>query len=156
MPKISFLTVIGPLTIAEEGGAVRSILFMDDGSEGHSDLLDEASAQVRAFLDGRLRRFDLPILYDGGEFFMRAWDAMLRIPYGEAQTYGDIASKAGYPRAARAVGMACNRNPLPLIIPCHRVVGANGWIGGFGGGLDIKRKLLEIEGTSRPDFPLAF
>ncbi len=102
--------------------------------------------QVEEYCAGKRRTFDLPYRFAGGAPFERTiWEAMARIPFGETVTYGALAKDAGDPNAARAVGVACNRNPLPLIVPCHRVVGAGGALVGFGGGLPLKRALLDFE-----------
>lgn len=102
--------------------------------------------QVEDYCAGRRKDFDLRYRFDGGSDFERAiWEAMARIPYGETVTYGTLAKQAGDAGAARAVGVACNRNPLPLVVPCHRVVGAGGALVGFGGGLPLKRALLDFE-----------
>jgi methylated-DNA-[protein]-cysteine S-methyltransferase len=100
------------------------------------------------FAAGR-RAFDLPLALDGTPFQQRVWAALQEIPYGRTATYGEIASGMGHPSAARAVGMANNRNPIAIIVPCHRVVGSNGALVGYGGGLDRKRPLLELEAGVR-------
>jgi methylated-DNA-[protein]-cysteine S-methyltransferase len=108
--------------------------------------LAAAVDQLGAYFAGDLTEFDLPLSVPGGSDFERAvWAAMREIPYGQMRTYGEIAAETGDPGAARAVGVACNRNPLPLVVPCHRVVGAGGKLVGFGGGLPRKRFLLELE-----------
>ena len=111
---------------------------------------DDAIAPVREQVDeycaGLRRSFDLRYRFDGGSNFERTiWEAMTRIPFGETASYGALAKEAGDATAARAVGAACNRNPIPLIVPCHRVVGADGALVGFGGGLPLKRALLDFE-----------
>jgi methylated-DNA-[protein]-cysteine S-methyltransferase len=121
--------------------------------QAHPDaVLAEAVRQLRAYLDGQLTDFDLPLSVRRGEAFERAvWDEIARIPYAETRTYGEVATATGDgdPLAARAVGVACNRNPLPIVVPCHRVVGAGGKLVGFGGGLHRKRFLLELEAGVR-------
>jgi methylated-DNA-[protein]-cysteine S-methyltransferase len=112
----------------------------------HPAPLDAAVAELRAYFAGGLTEFTVPLAAPGGSDFERAvWERIARIPYGEMVTYGEIATGLGDVGAARAVGTACNRNPLPVIVPCHRVVGAGGKMVGFGGGLPRKRVLLEIE-----------
>lgn len=112
--------------------------------------LAAALAQLSSYFAGELTTFDLPLSVTGGSDFERAvWAAIADIPYAEMRTYGEIAADVGDPSAARAVGVACNRNPLPLIVPCHRVVGAGGKLVGFGGGLPRKRFLLELEARVR-------
>lgn len=113
-------------------------------------LLDEALTQLRAYFAGELTDFDLPLSVTGGSPFERAvWQAIAAIPYAQMRTYGEIAADVGAPDGARAVGVACNRNPLPVVVPCHRVVGAGGKLVGFGGGLPRKRFLLALEARVR-------
>ena len=103
--------------------------------------------QLDEYFSGRRRVFDLPLCLHGTGFQLAVWNAMRRIAYGEVRTYGEVAWMAGYPRAARAVGNACNRNPVLLLVPCHRVVASDG-IGGFAHRTDIKRALLRLEGNT--------
>ena len=111
-----------------------------------SELLVETQDQLKAYFAGERTSFELPLSVRGGSEFERAvWNQLSRIPYGEMQTYGDVAKAVGDVGAARAVGVACNRNPLPIVVPCHRVVGAGGKMVGFGGGIPRKRHLLELE-----------
>lgn len=118
------------------------------GTSDLAPLLRKAQRQLRAYLTGKRRSLDLPIDLAGGTPFQRrVWRAARRIPYGRARSYGWIAAKVGGKRYARAVGAALRANPLPLIVPCHRVVAPDGSLGGFSGGLAIKRKLLVLEGT---------
>jgi methylated-DNA-[protein]-cysteine S-methyltransferase len=107
----------------------------------------DAIAQLRAYFAGELRTFELPLAPHGTPFQRRVWDALLAIPYGTTTTYGRLAQQLGDPRAVRAVGLANGRNPIPIIIPCHRVIGANGSLIGYGGGLERKQWLLEREGA---------
>jgi methylated-DNA-[protein]-cysteine S-methyltransferase len=110
---------------------------------------DDAFALVRQQLDeyfaGTRRTFELPLLMDGGAFEKRVWGELLAIPYGETASYGEIAERVGNPAAARAVGLANGRNPIAVIVPCHRVIGADGSLTGYGGGLERKRLLLDLE-----------
>ena len=108
--------------------------------------MNRICVQVEEYLSGERRVFDLPLKPEGTEFQRKVWNALLTIPYGETKSYKDIAVQIENPKGCRAVGMANNRNPIPIIIPCHRVIGANGSMVGYGGGLDIKVKLLELEG----------
>lgn len=108
-------------------------------------LLDAAAGQIIAYLRGRLTDFDLPLSLTGTRFRQQAWTIMRTIPYGETCTYGEIARELGNDGLARAVGGAANANPVPLVIPCHRVVGAHGRLTGFAGGLTMKKYLLELE-----------
>ena len=113
---------------------------------GRDDLLTDVERQFKEYFAGELTEFRVQLSVRTGSAFERAvWDQLSRIPYGEMQTYGEVAKAVGDSGAARAVGVACNRNPLPVIVPCHRVVGAGGKMVGFGGGIPRKRHLLELE-----------
>lgn len=119
--------------------------FLPRGIEDEAAVAD-VRAQVEEYCAGNRRSFDLTVLPQGGSEFERAvWTAMTQIPFGETVTYGAIAKSLGDPNAARAVGLACNSNPIPLVVPCHRVIGAGGALVGFGGGLPLKRALLDFE-----------
>lgn len=117
-----------------------------------------AIGQLGEYFAGRRHRFDLPLAPRGTEFQRRVWRALTEIPYGTTIAYGELARRIGQPGASRAVGLANGANPLPIVVPCHRVIGANGSLTGFGGGLPIKRKLLALEGAApeRPTLPLIF
>jgi methylated-DNA-[protein]-cysteine S-methyltransferase len=110
-----------------------------------------AITQLNEYFAGERRRFDLPLAPRGTEFQRRVWRALTEIPYGKTTSYGDLARRIGKPSASRAVGLANGANPLPIIVPCHRVIGADGSLTGFGGGLPIKRKLLAIESATREE-----
>lgn len=111
-------------------------------------VLAEAAAELDAYLSGRLKHFTVPLNPRGTPFMRRVWDELRLIPYGATVNYKDVAARAGNPKAARAAGLANNRNPIPIFIPCHRVVGADGRLTGYRGGLDLKRRLLELEGLA--------
>ena len=134
----------------EKAGSGRNAAaWMPDTVNGElleTPLFRETKAQLDAYFAGRLKAFSLPLAPAGTEFQKKIWKLLQNIPYGTTRTYGEIAALAGDPKACRAVGMANNRNPLPILIPCHRVVGANGSLVGYGGGLDIKLRLLQLEG----------
>jgi methylated-DNA-[protein]-cysteine S-methyltransferase len=138
---------IGDLTLAvDETGLCRLHFGATDRPLGTDPLLTEAAEQLKAYFAGELQEFTLPLSVRGGSGFERAvWTQLTRIPYGEMQTYGDVARIVGDAGAARAVGTACNRNPIAIVVPCHRVVGAGGKMVGFGGGIPTKRHLLELE-----------
>jgi O-6-methylguanine DNA methyltransferase len=110
-----------------------------------SGLVALALDQIAEYLGGQRREFDLPLDLRGTDFQRRMWAAVAGIPYGQTRTYADIARAIGKPQAVRAVGAANGANPLPLVVPCHRVIGSDGSLTGYGGGLDVKRKLLEME-----------
>jgi methylated-DNA-[protein]-cysteine S-methyltransferase len=154
-------TPMGGLGVAVDGGGVCRVDFRGSPagpSEGppiddrplDDSLLGEAVAQLRRYFAGELTDFDLPLSITEGSPFERAvWRAIAAIPYAQMRTYGEIAADVGAPDGARAVGVACNRNPLPVVVPCHRVVGAGGKLVGFGGGLPRKRFLLALEARVR-------
>jgi len=148
---------MGDLSLAADGAALARVHFgRYEGDCAEDPLLSLAAAQFGEYFDGRRTEFDLPLADVGGSPFERAvWAALGTIPYGEMRTYGEIAKAVGDPTAARAVGVACNRNRLPVILPCHRVVGAGGKLVGFGGGLPRKRFLLELEARVRVEHDFA-
>ncbi len=113
----------------------------------HDAPFSEAKRQLDAYFAGQLERFDLPLAPEGTAFQQRCWQVLTEIPFGETISYGEQARRVGRPGAARAVGQANGANPLPIIIPCHRVVAADGGLGGYTGGLSIKRRLLVLEGA---------
>ena len=138
---------VGRLGLAEKDGLLYEVCFdpqwLPQGRT--SPLLQEAIRQLDEYFAGARRDFDLPLQLHGSEFQQRIWQQLRRIPYGQVSSYGEVALDAGYPRAARAVGNACNRNHLAIVVPCHRVVAANS-LGGFGHRMDIKLTLLRLEG----------
>ncbi|MBR5842952.1 MAG: methylated-DNA--[Bacteroidaceae bacterium] len=145
----TFCSPIGIVRLTEEDGAIARI-ELTDTADAHvsttpTHLLREAEQQIMAYLEGKRQQLDFPIRIMGTPFQQRVWHALQQIPYGTTRTYGEIATAIGNPRASRAVGMACNKNPLLLIVPCHRVVGANGKLTGFAYGTDAKQWLLELE-----------
>src|ERR1035438_1227704 len=119
----------------------------EGGRQGLHPTASEAVRQLRAYFAGQLRRFDLPLDMHGTPFQLRVWRELERIPYGETRSYSQIAAAIGAPRAVRAVGAANGANPIPIVVPCHRVIGASGKLVGYGGGLPLKRRLLELEGA---------
>jgi methylated-DNA-[protein]-cysteine S-methyltransferase len=136
---------VGPLGVVLDGATVVGVRFGAPASFGESGT-HPVVAELSAYFAGTLTVFSVPVELRGGTDFERAiWDEIAKIPYGEMLTYGAIATALGDPTLARAVGTACNRNPVPVIVPCHRVVGAGGKMVGFGGGVDRKRRLLELE-----------
>lgn len=141
-------TPIGPLTLEAGENAVTAIRFGAGAAQDVSPLLDAAEAQLHEYFAGTRRAFDLPLAPRGTAFQQRVWTALRAIPYGETRTYGELAAAIGNPNAGRAVGMANHRNPIPIVIPCHRVIGANGTLTGYAGGLETKQKLLALEGIS--------
>ncbi len=130
---------------------LRALLEMIPDAEivEDRDSLKKTGLQLKEFAEGQRKNFDLPLDLRVSPFQGRVLALLRRIPFGETRTYGEIAAMTGKPKAARAVGLACNRNPLPLVIPCHRVIGSDGSLVGFGGGLELKRNLLKFERTLR-------
>jgi methylated-DNA-[protein]-cysteine S-methyltransferase len=116
-------------------------------------LLLEAARQLQVYFAGQLREFQLPLDVQGTDFQKRVWGQVAAIPYGETRSYLQIAQALGSPGAVRAVGAANGANPVPIVVPCHRVIGANGKLVGYGGGLALKRRLLELEGCTTMSFP---
>lgn len=150
-----FNLMTGPLLLVEEAGELTGLHF-DDGrfspahsSFGETALLAEAVSQLDEYFMGSRKNFELPLAPSGTDFQLRCWRALLAVPYGERASYRQVAIAAGSPKAFRAAGGACNRNPIAIIIPCHRITGADGSLVGFGGGLEIKRRLLEHEAKYR-------
>lgn len=138
---------IGRITLCQDDNGICALIFgARSGCMDETALLLQAEHELEEYFAGRRRAFSVPLSMHGTPFQMRVWQALQEIPWGETVSYGEIARRIGNPRACRAVGMANHVNPLPVLIPCHRVVGANGKLTGYGGGLDIKTKLLEIEG----------
>lgn len=140
---------IGLLTLAEKDGGITHLLFGRDipegYAEGESELLARGAGELREYFAGERREFDLPLKPSGTEFRLRVWAALRDIPYGETRTYKDIAIAAGCPGGFRAVGMANHDNPISIIVPCHRVIGSDGRLTGYGGGLTAKEFLLGLE-----------
>jgi methylated-DNA-[protein]-cysteine S-methyltransferase len=146
-------TPIGPLGLVASDRALQSVTFGARRlrAEGRSRVLDDAARQLDAYFAGELVDFDLPLELHGSEFHRRCWLALASIPYGQTVSYGEQARRLGLgSESARAVGAANGKNPLPIVLPCHRVIGADGSLTGFGGGLDVKRFLLEHEGALLP------
>jgi methylated-DNA-[protein]-cysteine S-methyltransferase len=148
-----YQTIIGEIGIAENRGNITNLYFYNEQIPRNNiiyetDILKEAGRQLQNHLAGKLKEFDLPLTPAGTEFMLSVWESLCTIPYGETRSYQEIAQDVGNKKASRAVGLACNRNPIPIFIPCHRVIGANGKLTGYGGGLEIKARLLELEAVS--------
>ncbi len=144
---------IGPLLLAGDENGLRLVHFAS-GRRPKSPQRDwvedkapfnEVIRQLQAYFEGKRKEFDLPFVLDGTEFQMLVWRNLQKIPYGETVSYGQLAKRIGKPEASRAVGLANGSNPIPIIIPCHRVIGSNGDLTGFGGGIPLKKKLLALE-----------
>jgi methylated-DNA-[protein]-cysteine S-methyltransferase len=143
---------IGPLTLAGVDGRLQHLRMVDQtyeptrtGWERNDEAFDPAVEQLEDYFAGTLMEFDLELDMVGTEFQRRVWEALLTIPYGETRSYGQIAAQIGSAGASRAVGLANGHNPISVIVPCHRVIGANGSLTGYGGGLERKKQLLDME-----------
>ena len=144
---------VGPLLLAGDRDSLRFVSFgssqrcLKPRADWTQDSAPfrEVLRQLRAYFESKLKEFDLPLTLEGTEFQRRVWTSLLTIPYGETISYAELAQHIGNPKAVRAVGLANGSNPIPIIIPCHRVIGSNGSLTGFGGGLDTKKKLLALE-----------
>lgn len=148
--RFSYDTPIGVLVIASQEKFLTHLFFAGepgppDALVEETDLLKEARRQLQLYFAGQLQEFNLPLAPAGTEYMRRVWQELCAIPYGETRSYREIAATLGNPKAARAVGLANNKNPLPLFIPCHRVIGANQKLVGYRGGLDVKEQLLALE-----------
>jgi methylated-DNA-[protein]-cysteine S-methyltransferase len=148
-------TPVGPLRLVASGNGLRSVSFPGQtppwhAVDGESPVLAEASRQLREYFDGARTEFTVPLDLVGTPFQLVAWRRLAEIPYGETVSYAEEARRIGRPRAVRAVGAANGRNPVPIVLPCHRVIGSDGSLTGFGGGLHVKRALLDHEAGVRP------
>ena len=152
MPFASIHTPAGRLLLEEKDGALVRIRYLRDPEEAGENpvwtpLLTEAGRQLEAYFSGRLKVFDLPLDLRGTDFQRAVWHQLCAIPFGSLRSYGEVARILGRPGAARAVGMACHVNPVMIVVPCHRIVGADGNLTGYAPGLDVKRFLLRLEGS---------
>ena len=146
---------VGRLTLVADDHALRAVLWQDDAIDRvklpemqlqvEHPILLHTQQQLRQYFAGERSDFDLPLAFEGTVFQQQVWQALLSIPYGETRSYGQIAAQIGRPKAVRAVGSANAKNPLSIVVPCHRVIGTNGQLVGFAGGLDKKQFLLHLE-----------
>lgn len=149
-------TPVGLLTLIANTNGLKAILWKTDdlktlkmlSAQHHENfpILSKATQQLQEYFANKRHQFDLPFDLQGTDFQKRVWRALLNIPYGQTMSYLDIANKIHHPKAVRAVGMAIGKNPLSIMVPCHRVIGSNGKLTGFAGGLEIKKFLLNLEG----------
>lgn len=146
-------SLVCPILLAGDEKGLKHVIFLkgerqveipDDWVE-NKELFREATRQLEAYFSGKLESFDLKLAPEGTEFQKSVWKALCKLPYGETRTYKDIAASVGKPKAYRAVGLANNRNPIAIIVPCHRVIGSNGKLTGYASGLDVKAFLLKLE-----------
>ncbi len=149
----SYESPVGPLLLAGDSDALRLVSFESskhaappqaDWKQDKAPFA-EVIRQLQAYFRGELRKFDVPLALEGTEFQLNVWNALRGIPYGETISYLQLAERIGKPKAVRAVGLANGSNPIPIIVPCHRVIGSDGSLTGFGGGLSTKKMLLELE-----------
>lgn len=158
MPKLSYVFIsspVGQLKLIANETALVAVLWASDKpnrvllgemvEDEHHPILQEANHQLHAYFQGKRNQFDLPLEFYGTDFQKKVWVELLKIPYGETRSYLDIATALDNPKAVRAVGAANGKNPLSIIAPCHRVIGKNGKLVGFAGGLDVKEQLLKLE-----------
>ena len=153
MEKVFFYdTPVGKLCIGEENDSITRVTWSKVPQEyiqEETELILNCKIQLEEYFAGNRKQFDLPLAPKGTDFQKRVWKALTDIPYGETRTYGEIATAVGSPKAARAVGMANNKNPIGIIVPCHRVVGADGKLVGYAGGMEKKEWLLNLEQEKR-------
>jgi methylated-DNA-[protein]-cysteine S-methyltransferase len=145
-------TGIGKIGIAEKGGNITNLFFEIDSYQHEyrikeTDILKKANNQLQEYLSGCRKEFSLPLAPNGTEFMKNVWNSLSDVSFGETRSYKEIAEIIGNPKAYRAVGSANNKNPIPIFIPCHRVIGANGKLVGYRGGLEVKGYLLNLEKT---------
>ena len=149
-----FDTTLGTMAVGEEDGCITRVWLpnspMPRLMPHKTPLLERAQGQIMEYFNGRRQEFDLPLAFVGTDFQKKVWQALTAIPYGTTITYGALAEAVDCPGGARAVGMANNRNPLPILVPCHRVVGAKGQLTGYAGGLEMKQALLALEQGKNP------
>lgn len=139
---------IGTVSVESDGAAVTALRFGARPELGDCPVIRQCARELKEYFAGTRQSFSVPLAPAGTDFQQRVWALLREISYGNVTTYGTLAAKAGSPKAARAVGMACNRNPIAILIPCHRVVGSTGSLTGYAGGLDVKQTLLELEGAA--------
>lgn len=139
---------IGTVSAESDGTAVTALRFGPRQELGACPVIDRCEQELAEYFSGKRRDFTVPLRPAGTDFQQKVWALLQAIPYGATATYGALAAKAGNTKAARAVGMACNRNPIAILIPCHRVVGSTGGLTGYAGGLEIKKTLLTLEGAA--------
>lgn len=149
-----YISPIGPLELVEKEEKLCRLAFLtsppaDSSLSPPTPLLQEGAQQLSAYFSGKLQTFSLPFLLEGTPFQKKVWQALLSIPYGKTASYQDLAIAVGCPKGARAIGMANNKNPLPIFFPCHRVIGKNGTLTGYAGGLEKKKFLLNLEQKNR-------
>lgn len=150
MEQAVIYSPVGPLTLFAEDDSLTALVYGDYGGYDDIPLFREARRQLDEYFEGQRQDFHLPLRPEGTEFQKKVWQVLCRIPYGQLISYRELAARVGSPRAFQAVGQANGHNPLPILIPCHRVIAADGTLGGYSGGLERKRFLLHLEGNDLP------
>ena len=146
MKKYGYDMPVGKIWIGEDNGKIAYIKFSDTVGENiETPLIKKTYLQLKEYFEGKRKFFDIPLQIQGTPFQIKVWEALRRISYGQVVSYKDIACEIGNPKAARAVGMANNKNKIIILVPCHRVIGSNGSLTGYAEGLDVKKYLLELE-----------
>lgn len=144
---------IGKIAIAQEGDYITDVFFKDvknvEGSIIETDLIKQTAKQIEEYLEGTRKEFDIAIKLNGTEFQKRVWKKLMDIDYGKLASYGEIAESVQSPKASRAIGMANNKNPIIIIVPCHRVIGKSGKLVGYAAGLDVKEYLINLERSNK-------
>lgn len=152
MDLLLYHSPIGPLALTGEGDCLTALALPNQPvppiAERATPVLRETQRQLEAYFSGTLREFDVPLRLEGTPFRLRVWEQLRKIPYGQVISYGELARRVGRPSASRAVGGANHHNPISIIVPCHRVIAASGSLCGYGGGLELKRTLLRLEGVN--------
>ena len=162
MKSVFFYTYpVGTMGIAEDNGALCRVFFGREKALSGFDvaetlLIKKAAVQLEEYFEGKRKSFNLPLALRGTDFQMAVWEALQTIPAGETRSYKEVAALIGNPKAVRAVGMANNRNPVVIIVPCHRVIGGDGSLTGYGGGLPAKQFLLDLEKRASSSAPSRF
>ncbi|MGN1003201.1 MAG: methylated-DNA--[protein]-cysteine S-methyltransferase [Oscillospiraceae bacterium] len=150
MDLLLYDSPVGRLGLMGEGDCLIALTLPNQPvpliAPRETPVLRETQKQLEAYFAGKLRSFDVPLRLEGTPFCLRVWEQLQKIPYGQVISYGELARRVGQPNAARAVGGANHHNPISILVPCHRVIAADGTLGGYGGGLELKRALLKLEG----------
>lgn len=154
MEQAVIYSPVGPLTLFAEDDFLTALVYGDYGGYDDIPLFREARRQLDEYFDGQRQTFHLPLRPEGTEFQKKVWQVLCRIPYGQVISYRELATRVGAPRAFQAVGQANGHNPLPILIPCHRVIAANGTLGGYSGGLERKRFLRGMGRTRGACYPI--
>ena len=147
--KFVYKTILGNILVQEKNSKIIGVKFINDDENyekgDETELLRETIKEINEYLKGERKNFSVPILMEGTEFQKKVWKELQKIPYGQTRSYKEIAESVGKEKASRAVGMANSKNPIHIIVPCHRIIASNGSLSGFAGGIEIKKKLLKLE-----------